>query len=257
MYLIVKREVANIPLLEVARKDLFKEALPTVFFFHGVSSIKEQNLNYAYLLAEKNLRVVLPDANYHGERQKSVSNKEVTFNFWRIIIQSIYELEKLKEVYIKEEKTLEDKIGVAGTSMGAITTLGALSRYPWIRAAVSLMGSPSYGSFAKFLINQVKEQGETLPFSEAEIENEIQKLKPFDLSIHPEKLNNRPLLFWHGEKDDIVPIQFAKSFYEENYFRFKDSPEKFQLIVDKNAGHKVSIEGMKQCANWFDQFLNE
>lgn len=61
MIIVEKKIVANIPLLEVVQKELLDQAVPTVFFFHGFTSAKEHNLHYAYLMAEKNIRVVLPE----------------------------------------------------------------------------------------------------------------------------------------------------------------------------------------------------
>ena len=53
MIIIDKKTVANIPLLEVVKQEFIQEKCATVFFLHGFSSIKENNLHYAYLLAEK------------------------------------------------------------------------------------------------------------------------------------------------------------------------------------------------------------
>ena len=57
----------------------------------------------------------------------------------------------------------QDRIGV-GTSMGGIVTLGALTQYKWIKAAVSLMGSPNYVKFAQAQIEHLKTIGCQIPF---------------------------------------------------------------------------------------------
>ncbi|MCU9612451.1 prolyl oligopeptidase family serine peptidase [Caldibacillus lycopersici] len=255
MVIIDKKTVAGIPLLEVVPQKLVEEATPTVIFLHGFTSAKEHNLHYAYLLAEKNIRVLLPEANYHGERSKKISIHELAIHFWEIILQSIHEINQLKEAYVKLGKTLPDKIGIAGTSMGAITTLGALSIYPWIRTAVSLMGSPAYYTFAQDLVHKLTSSGQKLPFSEEQLQAEFEKLLPFDLSQQPEKLDKRPLLFWHGKKDRTVPYSYAYHFYEENKNQYQDTPEKFQFILDENADHKVSRKGLLEATAWFEKYL--
>ena len=52
------------------------------------------------------------------------------------------------EYFEKEQLIDSERIGLVGTSMGGIVTLGSLTRYSWIKAAVSLMGMPYYEKFA-------------------------------------------------------------------------------------------------------------
>ena len=49
-----------------------------------------------------------------------------------------------------------ERIGMVGTSMGGIVTLGSLTRYKWIKAAVSLMGMPYYEKFALWQIKELE-----------------------------------------------------------------------------------------------------
>lgn len=255
MIIVDKKKVANIPLLEVVQKELLDQAIPTVFFFHGFTSAKEHNLHYAYLLAEKNIRVVLPEADLHGERGQELSKEKLALHFWEIILKNITELAKLKEAYVSIGRTLQNQIGVAGTSMGGITTFGALCKYDWIKVAVSLMGNPAYNQFARYLVNELQSQGHKIPYSEQQLEGEYQKLLPVDLSMNMEKLNNRPLLFWHGKKDPIVPYTYAYDFYQKVKKNYSEHPDRIRFILDHHAGHKVSREGLLATVNWFEEYL--
>jgi len=255
MIIVDKKKVANIPLLEVVQKELLDQAIPTVFFFHGFTSAKEHNLHYAYLLAEKNIRVVLPEADLHGERGRELSKEKLALHFWEIILKNITELAKLKEAYVSIGRTLQNQIGVAGTSMGGITTFGALCKYDWIKVAVSLMGNPAYNQFARYLVNELQSQGHKIPYSEQQLEGEYQKLLPVDLSMNMEKLNNRPLLFWHGKKDPIVPYTYAYDFYQKVKENYLEHPDRIRFILDHHAGHKVSREGLLATVNWFEEYL--
>ncbi|MDE1455814.1 esterase, partial [Bacillus paralicheniformis] len=67
--------------------------------------------------------------------------------FWEIVTNEIKELEVLKNHFEQENLIEKGRIGAAGTSMGGIVTLGALTQYEWITTAVSLMGSPAYVEF--------------------------------------------------------------------------------------------------------------
>ncbi|AST90576.1 hypothetical protein BC6307_04425 [Sutcliffiella cohnii] len=244
---IEKRKIKEIPLLEVYDQSIKNEKAPTIFFFHGITSMKEMNLSYAYLMAEKGFRVVLPDSLYHGERGKRLQPHELAATFWKIVLTNITDVNTLRKVYIEEGKIEEARIGVAGTSMGAITTLGCLTQYSWIKAAVSLMGTPSYEQFALEKLNALKGQ---ITLSEVEIAEALEQLKPFDLSKKPELLNGRPLYCWHGALDKEVPVHHIQKFAET-------IPEgsNVKLVIDPNGSHKVSKEGMYATANWFAEHL--
>ncbi|WP_062352085.1 esterase [Bacillus kwashiorkori] len=250
MIVIEKKKINDIPLLEIACNDKLQTALPTVFFLHGFTSAKEHNLHYAYLLAEKGFRVILPEAMYHGERNSELSQTDLAIHFWNIVVQFIHDLETIKTNYEEKKLLISGKIGVAGTSMGGITTLGALTQFDWINAAVCLMGSPSYLEFANELIKQVQRQGISLPYTEEHLKEQVASLRKYDLTIQQEKLANRPLLFWHGKKDSVVPFHYAYDFYEQA----KDNYT-VQFIVDAHADHKVTREALLATVDWFQKYL--
>lgn len=257
MITIERKTIQSIPLLEVVAEQNRNKEVGTIFFFHGFTSYKEVNLHYAYFLAEEGFRVILPDCEYHGERasDKARTFPELGLNFWNIIIQAIQELQVLRDEYVVKGKTDPGKVGVAGTSMGGFITLGALTQYDWISAAVSLMGCPAYIEFAKLAIRQFKKDGHFLPFSDVEIKRELERLSRFDLSLHPEKLKQRPLLFWHGEKDTIVPYRLAYEFYQTVKEDYRAVPERLQFIGDPQAEHKVTRRGVEATVRHFQTFL--
>lgn len=249
--LVEKLNINGIPSLHIVEENDASKQLPFVIFIHGFTSAKEHNLHYAYLLAEKGMRVVLPEALYHGERQKDINQKDLPFHFWDIVLTTIDELEVVKEFF--EVKGLIDieRIGLAGTSMGGIVTFGALTQYKWIHSAVSLMGSPNYESLARMQMDEMKKRGIQLPISDAEQKRLLVRLKQYDLSLQPEKLSNRPLFLWHGELDTVVPFEYTSHFYET--MKSKSNPVRF--IADKKAGHQVSREGLLKTVEWFENHL--
>lgn len=255
MILIENITVENIPVLHVAQKEKYNEKLPFIIFVHGFESTKEKNLHYAYLLAEKGFRVVLPEAIHHGQRSTGLSEKEINLHFWDIVLNTIYELEILKNDFDNKQLIDTEKIGLAGTSMGGIVTLGALTQFSWIKSAVCLMGMPYYEQFSQFQLKQFKNSGMNIPFNDKEVESVLEKVRKYDLSIQTEKLAGRPLLFWHGEKDEVVPYSYTYHFYESIRPLYADAPEKLQFISDKKAGHKVSHEGVVNLVSWFQKYL--
>ena len=255
MIQIRKEIIDGIPLLHVVKNDDEKKMLPLVFFVHGFTSAKEHNLHFAYLLAEKGIRAVLPEAILHGDRSDGRNNEEITYDFWNIVKNTITELEILKNDFVARGLADQERIGLVGTSMGGIVTLGALTQYEWIKTAVSLMGSPNHEEFARNQIMQIREAGVQLPFSNEELENEFISLGKYDLSAHPEALAARPLLFWHGKKDPVVPFQPTYDFYQRIKSDYAQNPEDLQFIVDEQADHKVSREALLRTVEWFEKHL--
>lgn len=255
MVIIEKELIGQIPVLHVSEQSTFNKELPLVIFIHGFQSAKEHNLHYAYLMAEKGFRVILPDVVYHGERNVGYSDSEMMPRFWEMVLQTIKELILLKDDLIARNLIDPNRIGIAGTSMGGIVTNGALAAYDWLSAGVSLMGNPSYVEYAELQIDEIKKRQIEFSLTDEDVTTALAQLKPFDLSLNRDKLAHRPLLFWHGAKDPIVPYQHAYRFYEQVKSSYNELDDKIDFILDKRAGHKVSREGLLQTAQWFEKHL--
>ncbi|RSK26437.1 esterase [Bacillus sp. HMF5848] len=256
MITILPEVVEDIPVIHIFEANKQEAALPTIFFLHGFTSVKERNLHYGYLLAQKGFRVVMPEALLHGERRPSgVSDTKLNLAFWDIVLRSIREVDLLRKIYVGRGLVDEERIGVAGTSMGAITMLGALTQYDWIKAGVSLMGNPFYEEFALALIDQVKKLGLTGDIDDSVLESKLVQLRDYDPSRRIDEFAGRPLLFWHGKKDDVVPFHFAYKFYEQLLAKNMYEPEKLEFIVDDEAGHMVSWDGALRLVDWFEKYV--
>lgn len=255
MITVENSKINEIPYLHIFDSRKNEEKLPLIIFIHGFSSRKEFNLHYAYLLADKGFRVILPEAVYHGERSTGLSGQQLNMHFWEIIIRTIAEIETVKNFFEEEQLIDPGRIGVVGTSMGGIVTLGALTQYPWIKAAASLMGMPYYERFAEQQIDELKRHNVDIPLSNEEMSQLMNKIRVLDLSLQPDKLENRPLFFWHGKKDAVVPYAPAYHFYETIRPMYEGHPDKLQFISDEKAGHKVSTEGVLQTVKWFEAHL--
>ncbi|AIF42753.1 alpha/beta fold hydrolase [Virgibacillus sp. SK37] len=250
---IEKHIIDEIPCLVVGDTSKKKEALPTVLYFHGFTSAKEHNLPLAYLLAEKGYRVILPDSEYHGEREQDVSSRKVQVSFWEIVMNNVKELKVIKEALEEKGLILNGRFGIAGTSMGGITTSAALAHYPWIRTAAILMGSPKITTYAKTLVDSFKKMGD-LPVTDEMINYLYEQLEQYDLSKQPEKLNQRALLLWHGENDPVVPFDHSYTFYEEAKKQYKNQAD-IKFLKEANRGHKVSRYAILETVKWFEDHL--
>lgn len=133
--------------------------------------------------------------------------------------------------------------------MGAITSLGLLGQYENIKVAVSLMGSAYYVDFAKELSKYALAQGLTFPY---DVDERILTLQKYDLTQNITKINNRPLLLWHGKRR-CGTFAYSEKLYQT--LVEESLADNVQFIIDDNAKHKVSVEGMLQGVSFFEKFL--
>jgi uncharacterized protein len=249
---ILKQNVGDIPSLVVVDSEKQHHAMPTVVYYHGITSAKEHNLPLAFLLAEKGFRVILPDSQYHGERQTSTI-PDVRYYLFNIVLQNVKELQDIKMDLENQNLLLDGRIGIAGTSMGGITTASALTQYPWIKAAAVLMGTPKITTFARELVDVYVKSGE-LPLSEQEVKDLYDLLLTYDLSEQVEKLMDRPLLFWHGDQDPTVPFDHSYSFYQQVRNNYSNE-DNLKFLREKDRDHKVSRYAILETVKWFVEHL--
>lgn len=251
--MIVQQEVwGNIPLLHIYNEKTQKYS-PIVLFLHGFESAKEHNLHYAYQLVNQGCRVILPDAHLHGERDELLDKVEISLRFWETVLTSIEEVGVLKEELTIRGYLANQKIGIAGTSMGGITTLGCLTTYPWIDAAVILMGTPGYVELANAQMEQIEQKGFKIPLTDDERQNMFDTLASFDATKQMEKLAGKPLFFWHGQKDPVVPFAPTATFIKE--FEKAYGNDNIEFMQEKSAGHAVSRKGMLAATKWLANSL--
>lgn len=245
---------SDIPLLHVSQDEEMNRPLPTIIYLHGITSSKEHNLPIAYLLAEQGYRVILPDAMLHGEREEDISAVALQMRFFEIIKQNLDDIEAIYQELAAKNLIQGDRLGVAGTSMGGITTAAALTQFSWISVAGILMGTPKLTDFATMAINNMKEQSPDITIPEQQVQSIMEEMGEIDLSRRMETLFDRPLFFWHGEDDQVVPFDQSYSFYQEAVKTYTN-PEQIQFIREANRGHKVSRMATNELVQWFTKQL--
>lgn len=246
---ISKERWGEIPLLHITPKGAADQKLPTVIFLHGHMSAKEHNLHYAYQLADKGIRVLLPDAHLHGDREEGQDAIQLSLRFWEIVLTSIEEIGFIHKM-AKEKNMVEGEPAIAGTSMGGITTLGAMTVYPWIPAAAVMMGAANYVELASAQMTQFESRGFTLPITTEERANMLATLAQFDGTKKVESFSGRPMFFWHGEQDTVVPFGPTFDFYKKLKATYVDADEKIQFLRERETGHAVSRPGMLAATEW-------
>jgi len=246
---IYQQMIQDVPILEVTPDDAFHKQLPLVIFYHGWRSSKELVLTQARKLAQKNIRVILPDAMNHGQRLADVSSIP-SFTFWNSIQGNLTEYSMIRDYYSNKSLIKDNKIGVGGYSMGAMTTGALLTAHPEITAATIIMGTPDLSTYAKLVRIDAKRRGLYIP---DDLEQLTSWINAYDLSQHPETIAHRPLLFWHGTEDYRIPYRQSKDFFDR--IHNESYADQVAFITGYKAGHLVEPRLMDKVANFFEYYL--
>jgi fermentation-respiration switch protein FrsA (DUF1100 family) len=241
--------VNGIEVIHAAPAGKQGHALPTIFFYHGFTSSKEVYAYFGYALAQAGFRVIMPDALMHGARYNGNADERFS-QFWDILRSNIDELPGLKSAYQQRGLLIEGKVAVSGASMGGMTTLGALGRYPWVDVAASFMGSAYFHSLSRRLF--VPQQAGR-PLEGEALAQRLAFLDAYDMSAALEKLGNRPLLLWHGEADDLVPAD--ESARLEQALRQAGRAEQLTYLTEPQIGHKITPAALQACVAFFTRHL--
>jgi len=172
-----------------------EQPLPTVVFYHGFTSSKLVYSYFAVALAQAGFRVVMPDAPDHGAR--FAGDEEARLGqFWQILHGNLVEFAALRDALHQAGLVADNRLAVAGASMGGMTALGIMTRHPEVKSVACLMGSGYFTSLAKTLFP---------PREQDDVNAVLAPLAEWEVTHALPKLADRPLFLWHGEADDVVP----------------------------------------------------
>lgn len=244
------RYIKKIPVLEVVSEEAKNDVLPLVIYYHGWQSAKELSLTQARKLAKKGIRVILPDAMNHGERKTGPISPIPSVTFWSSIQYNIIEFAQLVRHFEKQQLIESGKIGVGGVSMGGITTCALLTQHPEIKTAACMMGTPAPQRY----IERVMERSTDMDFFvPRDLPLLLSWVANYDLSRAPEKLAQRPVLFWHGTQDPKIPYEDVADFYQ--MIEGESYAENSQFMTGEGEGHLVKGNMMDVVADFFEREL--
>lgn len=70
---------------------------------------------------------------------------------------------------------------------------------------------------------------------------------------HPNVWLNKPIIFWHGMRDTVVPYQMTRDFYEK--IENEAAANAITYLAEERAGHAVSRNGVLQVTQFIAQHL--
>ncbi|STD25373.1 esterase [Enterobacter asburiae] len=162
------------------------------FFIMGLPHRSWFTVIFAVALAQAGFRVVMPDAPDHGAR--FTGNEQARLGqFWQILHGSLTEFAGLRDALYEAGLVADNRLAVAGASMGGMTALGIMTHHPEVKSVACLMGSGYFTSLAKTL------------FPPQDLTEMIATLTEWDVARALPRVADRPLLLWHGDADDVVP----------------------------------------------------
>ncbi|RLM19054.1 esterase [Brenneria alni] len=229
-----------------------EQPLPTIFFFHGYLSSKEVYSYFGYALAKAGFRVISPDAAMHGARYDGDEARRLR-HFWDILQSNIHELPCYVDAYRQRGLIANERIGVCGASLGGMSALGCMARYPWISAVAAFMGSGYFSTLSHTLYPPVT-VGEDAGAEEI-LQHLSATLADYDVSARLAALSNRPLLLWHGEADEVVSAQESGRLYQA----LKESHQDCNLTYLTEAGvtHRITPSALQAGVDFFRRYLTE
>ncbi|WP_130832057.1 esterase [[Erwinia] mediterraneensis] len=241
--------LAGIECIHAAPAGLRHTRLPTVIFYHGFLSSKEVYAYFAVALAQAGFRALLPDADMHGARDNGDAAGRLS-HFWQILKSNIDEMPAL-EAALREKDLIDgDRLALAGASMGGMTVLGAMARYPHIRSVACLMGSAYFMQLSHQLFPPLVAQ---TPEEQQIFAQRMAPLASYDPCEHLAALANRPLLLWHGEADEVVPFAETRRLVTALQEQGLDSHVRF--LSEKQIGHKITPLALNALIEFFQQQL--
>lgn len=206
-----------------------KDKIPAIVYNHdGVSGISKETINFCLTLAKENYAVIAP--SYRGE-DGSEGKIEVAKGEVNDVISIIKVIEKLSFVD-------SEKIGMIGTSHGALISVLACEKINNIKAVIEAYGVMDINSWWYYLKknNSLGDDQLTRDTYGNGPEDKAESFKIRNALININKINC-PVLIIQGEEDNIVPLSQAKIFEDA----LKKYNKTYQVQTYPQTGHGFLI----------------
>lgn len=246
--LMERDEIGGIPCL-IIRQRKKEGPFPTVLYYHGWGSNKENQIFKGSVIASCGYQVVIPDSIYHGERDPITHNAGgiIEKYFWEVVINSVEESKILIDNIVENYKTDRSRIGVMGHSMGGFIASGIFTANAIIKCLVNYNGACAWIK-ADELFRKTHNQPPTT-------EDDVLRLSKFDLTINISRLKLRPILLVHGDSDTSVPIESQEIFYKDVAPLYKENPEQLRFSKYQKLDHYITLGMLEEGILWLKKYL--
>lgn len=237
------RQFGDLESVHAVPAGKLSQPLPVVIFYHGFTSSKLVYSYFAVALAQAGFRVVMPDAPDHGARFTGDEQARLG-QFWPILHGNLTEFAALRDGLYQARLVADERLAVAGASMGGMTALGIMARHPEVKCVASLMGSGYFTSLAPTLFP---------PQPSASFAEMVSPLADWEVTTRLPRLADRPLLLWHGEEDDVVPA--AETFRLQQALRHEGLDKNLTCLWEAGVKHRITPTALDATVAFFRQHL--
>lgn len=263
--------IENIPCLMI--QPQVPTPCPVVFYVCGFHRNKEEGLALGVALAQRGIACVSFDPLYHGERFDTIleqaadpthggiypldSGLDTFFLFLKIIRQCAGDIQTLLTSLRNDPRLDITRSGVCGMSMGAYASYLAFADIPELRAAIPMMGVPTFTLRWLDLLDECAFSnpawGEALRPLSAQTQVRTQEIGQFDPANRLPFAAPRALLAMSGDFDSDQPkhyvLQWLRGMQTYNHhlgnLQWKVYP----------VGHTVTAEMIRDAVDWFVRYL--
>jgi uncharacterized protein len=247
---------------------------PVVFAVPGYGLGKETCLNLAYRLAGRGIACIGFDPIHHGERYDrrllhayepelggifpQDAGLDIYLNFLRCIRQSSLDIATLIEYYAGDPRLDMSRAGVTGHSQGGYASFLALADIPALKAAVPMMGLPTFMQRWQDVIDESAwsnpEWGEAIAEVAAEIEARRKWIPEVDPATRLPAIPPRPLLIMSGDFDTDQPKFYVLHWLRSLRPTYAEHPEMLKWNVYPVA-HVMTDQMLDDAVTWFEKWL--
>lgn len=249
--LVEETEFAAIP-CAVYKPQHSTGELATILLYHGWGGCKENYRFFATLLAKWGYQVIVPEVPQHGVRGSlpDYYTPAGYLNFWPVVLQAVQESRAILQALIEQGRAVQDRIAVAGHSMGGMIATSSFAENETLRCLVTINSTGSWEQFEHWV-----RASNNAP---APTEAELAPLRALDPQNKLARLAPRPILFLHGTDDTFIPLHVQKPFHDGLAPHYEQAAAADRLRFEEvpRLNHHITMDMLDQLIGWLDTHLD-
>lgn len=265
-------QIGEIPLLMCVPQS--SAPCPVVFYIPGFTSEKRAGLSLAYQLAQEDIACICIDPLYHGDRYDARlfdaakpeyggiyppdSGLDVFMIFMQVTEQSAQDVQTLLNSLADDARIDVTRAGVTGLSMGAWATFLAFATIPQLKAAVPMMGIPTFTRRWLDLLDECAWSNPEWNKALSQLSDNTQAhtdfIRRFDPAHTLHTCDTRSLLIMNGDFDSDMMKTYTLDWYRDAKNAWQAHPQNLQWNVYP-VGHTVTQQMEYDAVQWFMKHL--
>ena len=249
---------------------------PLVFAIPGHGGNRTSLLSLAHRLAQRGLACASFDPLYHGDRAQPIlfeaarpelggiyppdTGMDMYRVFLQVICQCSLDIQILLSALDGDPRLDTKRAGVTGFSMGGYAAFLAMAELPALRAAVPMMGLPSFTQRWLDLLDECAWTNPAWGAALAAVAEQTRRTSAWVREFDPaEKLRQaapRALLVMNGDLDCDQPKSYVLNWYREMRPAYAACPDRLRWIVYPVA-HTLTAQMEQDAVEWLEMHLKQ